>query len=194
MLMLAIIFVGIGYMAKKVPMVQRSYHATTRNEDALTLSYLLTLDIKGASVITVPAEPGNAPTTASTLEINKLIWDSVSGWNTQHIEYAFNAANRQILRCQTNAVDCNPVSPADDLLSSWDNGRVGAESTPVVGAPFGTTFRRGIDVNDDGSLSAREKQFVRVELVLSQNEGPAGNQNNINNQVYYIESVMENLP
>ena len=34
MLMLAIIFAGIGYMMKTVPIKQRAYHATTRDEDA----------------------------------------------------------------------------------------------------------------------------------------------------------------
>lgn len=188
MLMLAIIFVGIGFMAKKVPMVQRSYHATTRDEDAMTLSYLLIQHIRQAGAITSPAEPsGNTSTTAATLEMESTVWDSTSSaFVAQHIEYAFDGTNRQILHCRTSTADC---TPAEALLSSWNNGRVGAESTTVTGAPNGTIFRRGIDVDGNGSLSTREKHFIRAELVLSQNEGPAGSQNNIDNQVFHIEAL-----
>ncbi|MFH2123749.1 MAG: hypothetical protein ABIJ50_09755 [Pseudomonadota bacterium] len=191
MLMLAIIFVGIGYMVKTVPMKQRAYHATTRDEDALTLSYLLTQNVKQASEITSPAEPtGNTTTTASTLEMRSMVWDATAtppAFVEQRVEFSIDAGNQQILWCHTSAADC---TPAESILSSWDNGRVGAESiTTVAGAANGTIFRRGVDVDGNGTLSTREKHYIRVELVLSQNEGPAGNQHNIDNQVYYIEAL-----
>jgi Tfp pilus assembly protein PilV len=190
MLMLAIIFVGIGYMVKTVPMKQRAYHATTRDEDALTLSYLLTQNIKHASEITSPAEPTvNAATTASTLEMRSMVWDATAtppAFVDQRVEFSFSAGNQQILWCHANAADC---VPNEVILSSWDNGRVGAESTIMIGAANGTIFRRGIDVDGNGTLSTRERHYIRVELVLSQNEGPAGNQHNIDNQVFYIEAL-----
>jgi hypothetical protein len=187
MLMLAIIFVGIGYMMKTVPIKQRAYHATTRDEDALTLSYLLTQTIKQATEITSPAEP-TAPNSApvSTLDMKSTVWDSTT--HTFVDQYVrFSITNGEIQWCHGAIAGCTPT---ENLLSSWGNGRVKAESiTTVTGALNGSVFRRGFDLDGNGVLSIREKNYIRVELVLSQNEGPVDNQHNIDNKVYYIEAL-----
>lgn len=206
MAMLAVIFAGIGYMAKTVPMNQRAQYATQRDEDALKLSYLLTKDIKHASEVILPADTAvlNGYPCSSELRLKSKIWDETSQqYLTKFIKYQIDPQNdpqhtKEIRRCEVvvnpsspSSADCTPTAVADNLLSSWANGSIRVEdhTNANAGYPNGSRFCRGNDWDKNGVISERERHYVWIQFVLSLNEGPNGSQNFIDEQVYYIEAL-----
>jgi len=173
-LLFSIVALGLGYLAFTVIPTQRAYHMAAVQNDALRLSYLLRRDLINAVDWTVSPTVGT-PVTTLSLETK------LNGVD-QHVEYRVKGA--QIQRCQVDLGDICSQSDFKDLLNSWDDGSVEAES--------GTRFIRGIDVDGDGLLSEREKHFIRAELVLSQNEGPEGERTELYQHSYYIE-VLTNI-
>lgn len=197
MVMMAIIFAGIGYMAKTVPINQRAYHAMQRDEDALKLSYILTTDIKQADEVILPADSVGYPTCNSELRLKATVWDKATEkFFTKLVKYQIVA--NEIRRCEMtvdlanpSAADCTPVANSDNLLSSWDNGSIKVEDhrNASAGYPDGSRFCRGNDWDQNGSISATEQNYIWIQFVLSLNEGPTGNQHLVDEQVYYIEAL-----
>jgi hypothetical protein len=199
MAMLAVIFAGIGYMAKTVPINQRAYHAMQRDENALTLSYVLTNDIKQADEVMLPADVaalGSYPC-GQELRLKSTLLDSGTGnFQTRFVKYQI--ISNEIRRCEVTvdlnnpaAANCTPVANVDNLLSSWNNGRIKVEdhTNANAGYPNGSRFCRGNDWDSDGAISSRERHYIWIQFVLSLNEGPVGNQHLVDEQVYYIEAL-----
>jgi len=179
-LMTAIMAAGVGYLLKTVVPTQRAYHARQDDIDALKLSLLFTSKVEQAYEISSPAEPtGSDPTSSPDLAMKTFSWDESSSTFRQ-IYFLLRFSNSQLTWC-TDDTEPYSCTPTESLLLDWDNGAIKAES--------GTRFLRGIDVDGDGKLSSRERQFIRAELELGFYEGPADRQVLVHKRMYYLEKL-----
>jgi prepilin-type N-terminal cleavage/methylation domain-containing protein len=187
-LMTAIMAAGVGYLLKTVVPTQRAYHARQDDIDALKLSLLFTSKVEQAYEISSPPEPtvdqtdpeNKIPTTSSPDLAMKTFSRDESSSTFQQIYFLLRFSNSQLTWC-TDDTEPYSCTPTESLLLDWDNGAIKAES--------GTRFLRGIDVDGDGKLSSRERQFIRAELELGFYEGPAGRQVLVHKRMYYLEKL-----
>lgn len=183
-LLFAIFIAGIGFLSKTIIPTQRAVRANTVQLDAIRLHERLVRDIQNADVVTVPTQPtdDNEIISSTFLDMQVLTPNPAGGAPIRRF-VSYKIQGNEILYCQ-GAAGGAICAPTDNLLSSWDNGQVKAEN--------GTRFIRGIDADNDGTLSKREWQMIRVELVLSQNEGPYGQDEKVYEKVYFLE-ILSNV-
>lgn len=174
-LLLAIFVAGIGFLSKTVIPTQRAYKSNALQLNGMRLYDQLIQDIRGADTITFPAAPTDDTGVVSTTYLNMEVVDPTL--TRQYVSYSISGS--QILRCQ--GASGTVCTPTEELLNSWDNGQIKAES--------GTLFIRGIDADGDGKISNREGQIIRAEFILSQNEGPYGKDKKVYQRDFYIEAL-----
>jgi prepilin-type N-terminal cleavage/methylation domain-containing protein len=180
-LLFAIFIAGIGYLSRSVIPTQRGLKANAIQLNGVRLYDQLILDIRSADVITFPAEPTDDTEIISSTYLNmQVLAKNPKGGPLIRRYVSYSISGNQILRCQ-GAAGGATCTPTEELLNSWNNGQIKAES--------GTRFIRGIDADNDGALSKRERQIIRAELVLSQNEGPYGKDEKVYQRDFYIEGL-----
>ena len=163
MVMFVICILAIGFFSIDVIPTQRAYKADAIQQDALKLSYLLKNDIKNSFEIKAPAPPTDDSAVIHLTTLDLITHNKADLLSPIRAIYFIQSG--QISRCisEDPEIACEP-SDAIPLLSSWGNG--------MVSAVDGTRFVRGVNADDRIGLTAREKNFIRVELVLGQYEGP----------------------
>jgi prepilin-type N-terminal cleavage/methylation domain-containing protein len=189
LMLFAIVAGGIGYSVMMVVPTQRAYHMNVMANDIYKLSYLFKKDLLSAFDVLTPAWPsGNSASFAATLVMS--VSDNSTSTGVKHVEY--KSVGTQVQRCEKpcsnmacTSVTCN-AGDFEDILSEWDDGYVGLIAS-------GSGVWRGVDADGNGALSDREKNMIRIVLVLGQFEGVSGSENEVARKTFVIE-VLQGTP